>query len=347
MKEKAPKPTTAHLYGIDPGSRKPWIGFYAKVNLATQKITSGPTFRSWSRYQLNDLLREIDEETNEVSVTLVSLDVPLSMPSDLIPDYISEKSFWYPFDVEPFTTRPCEAALRKRPQIIDKNLQCFELVSAIGRLCDWSNPFNSKGNIPFQNMTACEGISVMIYSEAPHQPITRVFLAEALKRLGHDRLVQRPVGPDEWKPSNIYIMESHPAVSMGFWAIDGAFDDDLKAIERYKGKLNGKRYEGMDTAAKNSLLKKQFGELVKGIDSLASRLYDIHFDSNQSCDDRLDSFIGLLNLLDLVNGKGDWFGTAESGYFLTPQLTLLEGQRFSDLWAAAEASLLTSMRKDV
>lgn len=340
MNEEIRKPTTAHLYGIDPGSSKPWIGFYAKVDLATKKITSGPTFRSWSRYQLSDLLQEIDEATGKESVTLVSLDVPLSMPASLLPDYISEESVHYPFKVEPFTTRPCESALRKKPSVIDRNLQHVALISAIGTLCGWSRPFKGKGNIPFQDMTACEGISVMIYSEAPHQPITRVFLAEALQTLGHERLIQKPAGPDEWKASNVYVMESHPAVSMGFWAIDGVLGDKLTEIARYKGQLNGKRYEDMDAPAKSSLLKKRLDKLVEGIDSLAKRLHNIRFESKESCDDRLDSFIGLMNLLDLVNGRGDWFGTARSGYFLIPQLTLLDGQRFSELWSEAEARLL-------
>lgn len=258
-------PRTAHLYGIDPGSSKPWAGYCCSFDLCKSQLIGTPAFRSWSRHQLVGLVDEMKSKVNDESVVLVSLDVPISMPISFAPDYFSSSSRQYPFNVEPFTIRPCEASLRSRPSIIDENLEHIELIGAIGQLCGWVRPFRGRMNTPFQSMESCEGISVMIYSEAPHQPITRVFLEHAARAISDESLIISPSKKETLKPSRIYVMESHPAVSMGFWAIDGALGENFLSMPRYKGTLKGDKYKDMSSEEKATLLATRLSSLMEAI----------------------------------------------------------------------------------
>jgi hypothetical protein len=57
-----------------------------------------------------------------------------------------------------------------------------------------------------------------------------------------------------------------------------------------------------------------------------------------SNDDELDSFVGLLNVVELATGRGTWFGTDEHGYFLVPRQDPDSTDRshdFGEVWERA------------
>lgn len=331
-------PTVAHLYGIDPGSGKAWAVFHCCFDLDSHQVIQGPSFHRWERGSLENSIRRLLEQAEDDSTTvLLAIDVPIITPHEFEPSYVSSNSRHYPFNVEPFTIRPCECALRSRPSVIDASLATLPLTELIGALCNWVRPFKSSSNTPFQRMASCEGVSVMIFSEAPHQPLMRVF---------HDALIahkpdsvtisKTPLNPSSLESSHLYLLESHPAVSMGFWLMDGCFDEALTNVPRYKGSLKGEDYEDMTADEKSETIQTNLTDLAENVAALAQESHGIDAANSISNDDRLDAFVGLMNLLDLVGGRGDWFGTAASGYFLVPRLAKLEGKCFSDAWQRAE-----------
>lgn len=331
------RPKRAHLYGIDPGSGKAWAVYHACIDLEAGKLTEQPTFAQWERTSLDGHIRELLNKTGEGSTTSVlAIDVPVVTPHEFLPAYIGCDSKQYPFNVEPFTMRPCECALRSHPTVIDRSLAHLDLTSMIGKLCGWGQPFKQSSNTPFHKLASCEGISVMIFSEAPHQPLMRVFAETLASSAGEITISTTPTTAGSLSSSHIYVLESHPAVSMGFWRMDGRFCDTLPKIPRYKGTLKGEEYEDMTADEKSEMLRANLIELADNVVTLAVAAHGLDSPEPITNDDRLDAFVGLVNLLDLVAGHGDWFGTAASGYFLVPKLKLLEGKLFSEAWEKAE-----------
>jgi len=423
----------AHLYSIDPSSTddKGLAVCYALYNLET-KVIGQPVFQNWERKALDKEICEILARTRKLgTTTLLAVDVPVVTPHKFVLDYISSKPQDYPFDVQPFATRPCDHALRSLQSRVNRRVNrkpdLKTLTDMIGALCNWKEPYSESNpsknwqNQPFQHSRSCEGVSVMIFFTAPHQPIMRVFrqvlednaniekgcdlrlmppvndvsgiptsldacvglflgliivvlvghvlhfrvfdrdgnvvvntdekrlteqalLIEDLKYqleslwpphklteceklrviaavtsiIGHTpRISYSPQEAEQLNLSCLYVLESHPAVAMGFWTRD----KKLSEVPKYKRQITP-----------------SFHKLVKEVKELAKELHEVDF-VNIDDDDQLDACVGLLNLLDLVTGKGDWFGTSASGYFLVPQLEILGGKLFSKVWEVAEASV--------
>lgn len=94
----------------------------------------------------------------------------------------------------------------------------------------------------------------MIYSEAPHQPLMRAFTC-ALEAIAKSITISTtPVMGDALACSHLYVLESHPAVAMGFWRVDNRFENTMAKIPRYKGTLKGTEYEGMTSDSGFTLL---------------------------------------------------------------------------------------------
>jgi hypothetical protein len=275
----------------------------------------------------------------------MAIDVPIVTPHEFMPEYIGSQSRQYPFNVEPFTMRPCECALRSHPRVIDRSLAHADLTAKIGKLCGWVQPFNTRSNTPFQKLASCEGVSVMIFSEAPHQPLMRVFSKVLADHAGAVAISTAPVTRDALASSHLYVLESHPAVSMGFWRADGCFGNNVSKIPRYKGTLKGTEYKDMPADRKSEIIHANLIGLADNVTNLAKKAHGIALEDAITNDDRLDAFVGLVNLLDLLAGRGDWFGTAASGYFLVPQLRLLNAGLFSKAWEQAEVAVRHANRR--
>ena len=111
------QPKRTHLYGIDPGSGKAWAVYHACMDLESGKLVEQPAFARWERTSLEERIGELLNKAREVSTaTMLAIDVPVVTPHEFIPDYIGSESRQYPFNVEPFTMRPCECALRSHPR---------------------------------------------------------------------------------------------------------------------------------------------------------------------------------------------------------------------------------------
>lgn len=320
-----------HLYGIDPGSSKPWVGYCASMLLDKKNFTDKPHRNSWELHQLGQLVEDIKTKCGNESAVLISLDVPIVKPDSFRPSFTGAGSDRYPFDVSPFTTRPCEAALRKKPAIVNRNLRHHLLIEGIAKLCKWKPEWKSPGNLPFIGLPQCEGVSVKIFSEAPHQTITSIFLQSLREAMGAARMILHPPALSEIQSSRVYVLESHPAVSLGFWVIDDAFGTALQSLPRYKGNQESES-EGTENPRNDATVTDSLAKIIAAVCNLSEERYDLKLNELPCNDDELDAFVGFLNLMDIIKEKGDWFGTIETGYFLTPRLSLLNGECFSELW---------------
>ena len=109
--------------------------------------------------------------------------------------------------------------------------------------------------------------------------------------------------------------------------------------------LKGEEYEDMTPDEKCEMIRANLTELADNVAALAKKAHGLADLEPITNDDRLDAFVGLVNLLDLLGDRGDWFGTARSGYFLAPKLGLLEGRLFSEAWERAEDSVRQANRQ--
>lgn len=123
---------------------------------------------------------------------------------------------------------------------------------------------------------------------------------------------------------------------MGFWRADGCFEHTLATIPRYKGSLKGTDYDDMTSEEKSSIIGANLTALAENVNAMAMSSHGLGMGETAVTNDRLDAFIGLLNLHDLVTDCGDWFGTAASGHSLVARLAMLEGKLFSEEWQRAE-----------
>ncbi len=331
---KGKKAEVIHLYGVDPGSAKDWGIFKIAVDAGGQPAglwldTSRPIRR------LDEVIVEIGQHVKGGAAAVLSLDAPINKPRCFdIPSVDEGADEIFPFNVNPFSKRPCEQALSGRPSALKNKLRFPKLVQAVASLCGWQGEYRASGTanrsfIDLHSETAMKsakpkvirGVSVLGYMQAPHGPVVSLFL---------QRLVEQcpavSFSPSEaLSPvaGQVYVLESHPAVSMGIWALDGK----LRGIQRvpyYKNKKSA-----------------GFQSLVGAVSQLAEEAYSQN-PAQIPHDDALDAFVGLLNLLDLLTGKGDWFGCEELGYFLIPLFNRGRPDfpnRVGDVWEEAYRTL--------
>jgi len=296
------------LFSADPGSsKKGWA-------VADCTFGDGPDVRT-RRIDISHLGTVVAEVCSaaQESHVLLSLDAPvrvfggLQAPSSFEPAGAAQCGRAWPFNVNPFSQRPCEHALSSKPTVVNSSLVAPELARAVAELCGWDAEFRKSGNRSFADFH--EGVSVLGYMGAPHAPVVRTFL-DAMAREATSagvRIGYYPA-PELREVGCITVLETHPAVALGFYAAQGAegFPPPIphyKPVPKYRNGL----------AALVPPVKEQFRVHHK-----VTRLQPI------DTDDLLDALVGLLNLLDQANGVGDLFGTVGDGYFLLPPLVLLE-----------------------
>jgi len=238
----------------------------------------------------------------------IAVDAPIrafdgiQAPSTFTPLGAARGRASWPFDVNPFSQRACEKALSSRPKT--SSLLARDLAKVVESLCG--------GDVSFAK--AHPGVSVLGCMSAPHAPVVRAFLAALTERAGASGIsVDYELGlPASAK--TIRVLETHPAVALGFYAAMGVRPFPSR-IPVYKGsKANPGDFEALVDAVVTHLNAKHGCTVRRPAD-----------------DDELDSLVGLLNLLDLAHGSGDFFGT-EDGYFLVPAPA--EGKGFADVWRA-------------
>gem|GEM_PF-1987990 len=304
------------LYGVDPGSSdKGWA-------VASCAASPRPLVRL-RQMLIADLTTLVDElcAAAEHNHVLLSLDAPLrafggvQVPESFAPPGAVTGARAWPFNVNPFVTRPCEKALGSKPPKT-VSLPAAELRTALIDLC------GSGDDCP-AFVTLHPGVSVLGYTGAPHAPVVRTFLdaladsaVEAGLRIGLDPALRKQ------DAGTITVLESHPAVSLGFYASAGIAGFP-RTIEKYK------------PCRHNRVV---FDALVEAVTEHIISSHAAHLERPIASDDELDAVVGLMNLLDLVGGTGDLFGTAEEGYFLVPRVT--RPRSFLDVWQSVRAKVV-------
>jgi hypothetical protein len=294
------------LYGIDPGSSKPWVGYVGRFDPEKQ-VVIGYSKRSWNIADLDSLISEIAGSSSKPVCVLLSLDAPINRPALFNPPGIvfEGKESGYPFNVNSFTTRPCEKALTSKPSLRLQSLQHQGIMRSIAAICEWEGDHRRPEN---KSLTAIHsGVNVRGYMGAPHGPVVDLFrtrLAEALRSCG-SCLSMSPREAMNPLPDHVYLLESHPAVAMAVLASSGHLGK-IRKILQYKGANKP------DVQAFFTLLR---DEIVR---------YSVRFlgqiDSRPEDDDDLDALVGFLNVVELLERQGDWFGRIDSGYFLIPKV---------------------------
>lgn len=317
--------TTSWFIGIDPGSSKAWPVFCAAWDRGSPapRLTD-PAARRWDIKDLDGLVGLIAGLVREGGSVLLALDAPINSADAFAPMGIAVPgtpgaSRYFPFDVHPFSTRPCEKALTGRVQVVPRNLLHRELVNQIGGLCGWTGDYRDPSNVSFVKHPGRSGVSVLGYMGAPHGPVVRSFLTALGASVPLVRSVRAATNPEAGK---VYVLESHPAVAMAFWARYGQFGMSFP-IDEYK-----------DTGPGYSRLAGAVSALGQELLGAAPVLVD---------DDDLDSFVGLLNVVELATGRGTWFGTDALGYFLVPRArpdSPDHADDFGEVWERARARAL-------
>lgn len=312
--------TTPYVVSADPGSSaKGWAVASCDADPGGQVV-----LRKMLSPQLRGLVQELCEQAEQRPV-LLGLDAPIrafggvQAPADLDPQGDKAKILTWPFDVNPFSQRPCEHALRAAPPMAPKYPAQRALAEAIRELI--AGPKRVRKGTPNRSfIQAHPGVSVLGYMGAPHAPVVRTFL-NALTQRATETGVATSYEVDGAQPESrtIYILESHPAVAMGFYA-SYASEGFGPAIAKYKG------------AGRSSDC---FVRLCAATHGLLCVNREMPLETKIATDDDLDAFVGLLHLLDLAENRGDLFGTAHDGYFLVPCRP--QGDSFRDLWARASA----------
>lgn len=314
--------TERWFLGIDPGSSKPWPAFVAfQAPHAPRPTLMCPEPCIWPIANITGLVDLVCELAKR-AVVFLALDAPIKwLPAfghaamAAAGPYLSQRH--YPFNVNPFTTRPCEKALTSCTWWDQKGQnrqhQHPELVERIAELCNWTDD----QRLPFVRHEDRAGVSVLGYMAAPHGPVVRRFLeqlsckaAESETRLS---LSVREAAAS--RDAGIYVLESHPAVAMAFWARYGLLGTQSRVHPYKRG-------------------GEAFAELRGAVIEYARAAISVS-DITVRDDDALDSLVGLLGLVELVGKTGTWFGTDELGYFLVPKDPAKAD--FADLWETAGA----------
>jgi len=304
------------LFGVDPGSSdKGWA-------VAVCTATARPHVRL-QQMPIADLGVLVDElcvaaESNHV---LLSLDAPLrafggvQAPESFAPQGAVSGTRAWPFNVNAFAQRPCEKALGSKPPDTP-SLPAAELRTALAKLC------RSGDDCP-AFVTRHPGVSVLGYMGAPHAPVIRTFLDALVRRA--DECGLRIASDPAFRQQDagvITVFESHPAVSLGFYASAGVAGFP-RTVNKYKPwSQNHEAFDALAEAVGSHLLSVHAADLECSIAS----------------DDDLDAVVGLMNLLDLAGGTGDLFGTAEEGYFLVPRVT--RTRSFLDIWRSVRTQVV-------
>jgi len=235
-------------------------------------------------------------------------------PATFCPDGAVPGAAAWPFNVNPFAQRPCERALCTRSPATAR-LAAAELRTALVELCGGSDS---------ETLTALHpGVSVLGYMGAPHAPVVRTFL-DALTRAAEGWQIRLRFDPEFSKEDSgaITILESHPAVSLAFYASAGA-GRFPQTVEKYKPwRQNGAVFE----------------ELAAAVTHRVETVHTATLATPITTDDDLDAVVGLMNLLELAGGSGDLFGTAEDGYFLVPRVT--RERSFTDFWRSSRDQIV-------
>lgn len=309
------------LFSADPGSSaKGWA-------VADCTFEDGPhvRMRQLSGVGLKTLVDDVCAAAREHHV-LLALDAPLrafggmQAPSSFEPAGAVEGGRAWPFDVNPFSQRPCEHALSSKPTVVNDSLVARELALAVGQLCGWDAECRKPGNLPFTSLH--DGVSVMGYMSAPHAPTVRTFL-EALEReaISSDVEVGYDLEPEQRDVGCISVHESHPAVALAFYTAQGA-DGFQPPIPKYKPLPQHDAAFQLLAAAVETHLKVCHGAVLN--ESIRT-------------DDGLDALVGLLGLMEQATGTGDFFGTARDGRFIVPRR---KGARtYRRIWEDAAAAL--------
>jgi len=305
-----------HLLSADPGSSdKGWT--------VAEHPFESPIRARIVRYdidRLGELIDLVSDKAQDRHV-LLALDVPLKafggvqFPEDFDPPGHSDGNRYWPFNVNPFSFRPCEKALSSKPRVMNRNLSAPDLATAIGALCNWAPECNAGGNACFTGIH--EGLSVLGYQGAPHAPVVATFLRALKERADRDGFQIRYETPIEGgKAGSVTVLESHPALTLALLCTYGVAGFP-ETLPKYKPDVDTDLADALEVHVRNE----------HGVE-LGAEIQD---------DDALDAFAGLLNLLDLVKGTCDVFGTERDGYFLIPARS--RRPIFRDLWSQAAAAL--------
>jgi predicted RNase H-like nuclease len=280
--------------GIDPGSSKAWATWEiendGKPASKNYQFTDNKNSKDQTVEQLIDRITKFTDK----GIVVLAIDAPICVPSGTDDDPMTADQFgWkekqeWPFNVNHFSTRPCERALSSRiPETGDG------LANAIRDL----------------SMHGHSGVSVMGYQRTPHGPVVRAFVKKLKSKLEGDICFDPEKAYTEKgrKEYNLFILESHPAVSLALW--------------KHESRENLRKYKGSGREESCNELRKILPE------EYSAR------EIRENDDDILDALVSVINAHQLVNGRGDWFGTYETGYFLIPHI---RGKaKFSELWKKA------------
>ena len=279
-------------------------------------------------FTIPELAGIADELCNHAKTgrVLLSVDAPvrafggLQAPVSLDPPGSSTSPRDWPFDVNPFSQRPCEHALTSRPQSAVNALAHQELVAAIGALCGWDGDPGHRSNRAFDKRHV--GVSVLGYQGAPHAPVVRAFLSHLETRAAAVAGVELSF---ETEPAittpGITVLETHPAVALAFYALDvrHGLPKDIPKYKPVRGNVAA------------------FGALAGAVMRTLRATHSIAALEAPVTDNELDALVGMLNLLDFASGTGDVFGTTESGYFLVARRG--DGASWRELWQQAAAAV--------
>lgn len=303
------------LYGIDPGSSKPWAVYRMEYDASSTKPAQ-PQFQAVPIVQLDELIENILRDASDAAV-LITIDAPICMPTQFTQPGSKLGGAAWPFDVSPFSTRPCEKSLSSRPTVVNRNLRFPKIASIVGCMAGWTEDYCDKSN---QSMTTHHsGLSVLGYQGAPHGPVVRLF-RDQLGRAASCRNVEVSYSPKSAArpdPHTVYVLESHPAVTMAVWIFQQKLGS-LTSLPHYKGGRTSDMmygFEQLSSAVTKLLSAKLAGSL-----------------SPVKSDDELDALVGLTNCVDLIRDNADWWGTENSGYFLIPRIETELGFGVRDAW---------------
>lgn len=313
----------AVLYGIDPGSSKSWASY--RLTVQKSSLSSGnPTFNDEPISSLDALISRIVCDAKDHAV-LLAIDAPICMPQSFSRPGATLKGAYWPFDLNPFATRPCEKSLGSKPGVMNSSLHFPEIAEAVGKLCGWEGEYRNPSN---QSLTTIHpGLSVLGYQSAPHGPIVQLFRGRLAESAANAGILVSYSPNSAIRPCTrcIYVLESHPAVTMAIWIAQKRLGS-IGTLQKYKGDSS--------VATKNGFQAARGGVVDLFRDEFAS------MDSPVSSDDELDALVGLANLVDLIRGKCDWWGTEDTGYFLIPKIADSLGSRtVREAWDNANKSV--------
>lgn len=254
---------------------------------------------------LDQLLSQILTDADDAPV-LITMDAPICMPNEFSrPGSKLGGAFW-PFNLNPFSTRPCEKSLSSTPSgVLSQNLLFPEIAKIVGLMAGWEGDYRDQANLPMTKIHI--GLSVLGYQGAPHGPVVSLFRDKLTHKASEKGIgvSYSPSAASKPELGWIYILESHPAVTMAVWIYQQRLGT-LRQLPRYKGDSS-------------QITKIGFAEVSSSVIKLFNHEV-AELQSSVTTDDELDALVGLANCVDLVRGDADWWGTEDSGYFLIPRI---------------------------